>query len=116
MTVPTSWTLVKMPHVVRGEWATLALQAAAELGYGPAAVRSQTDGFVVPTELYRHLYPSADDSSADPVPVHDLAPDPAREPGPEPRVLDTQYDAGPDDLTEAELEALTAPDAGEQTS
>jgi hypothetical protein len=48
----------KVPHVARSEMATQLLDAADELGYPVAAIRSQTDGFLVPSQVYYHLFPS----------------------------------------------------------
>lgn len=48
----------KLPHVARSEMATQLLEAADELGYPVAAIRTQTDGFLVPSLVYYHLFPS----------------------------------------------------------
>lgn len=54
-----------VPHVARGKIATQLLEAADELGYPPAAIRSQTDGFLVPSLVYYHLFPSQIPAPAD---------------------------------------------------
>jgi hypothetical protein len=48
----------KVPHVARSNMATQLLEAADELGYPVEAIRSQTDGFLVPSKVYYHLFPS----------------------------------------------------------
>jgi hypothetical protein len=82
--------LMKLTVHARGEMATKLLEAADTLGLDPGVVRSQSDGFLVPTELHQYLFPSQYDD-----------------------VQDDQSPAEPDpaDLTEAQLEALTAPSA-----
>ena len=48
----------RVPHVARGKIVSQLLEAADQLGYPPAAIRSQTDGFLVPSLVYYHLFPS----------------------------------------------------------
>jgi hypothetical protein len=48
----------RVPYAARGKIATQLLNAAAELGYPVDAIRSQTDGFLVPSRVYFHLFPS----------------------------------------------------------
>ena len=54
-----------VPHVVRGDAAHQLLEAAEELGYPADAVKSQTDGFRVPSAIYYHLFPSQVPAPAD---------------------------------------------------
>ena len=54
-----------VPHVARGKIATQLLNAAEELGYPVAAIRSQEDGFLVPSLVYYHLFPSQIPTPAD---------------------------------------------------
>ena len=46
------------PHAVRGDLARQLLVAADRLGYPVDAVKSITQGFRVPLDLYRYLFPS----------------------------------------------------------
>lgn len=57
----------RVPHIARGKIVTQLLQAADDLGYPPAAIRSQSDGFLVPSLVYYHLFPSQT-----PVPAEDV--------------------------------------------
>lgn len=87
-----SQVLLKYTVHARGELATKLLEAAEHLGMSPGVVKSQSDGFLVPEELHRYLFPSAYDA------VDEEPPVPA--------------EPDPFNLTEAELEALTAPTPG----
>lgn len=42
----------------RGLMATKLLDAAEHLGLGPEVIRSQSEGFLVPEEVHRYLFPS----------------------------------------------------------
>lgn len=42
----------------RGQMATKLLDAAEHLGLGPEVIRSQSEGFLVPEEVHRYLFPS----------------------------------------------------------
>lgn len=55
----------KVPHVARREMATQLLEAADDLGYPVAAIRSQSEGFLVPSLVYYHLFPSQTPEPAD---------------------------------------------------
>lgn len=55
----------KVPHVARREMATQLLEAADELGYPVAAIRTQSEGFLVPSLVYYHLFPSQTPEPAD---------------------------------------------------
>lgn len=55
----------RVPHAATGKIATQLLEAADELGYPPAAIRSQSDGFLVPSLVYYHLFPSQTPTPAD---------------------------------------------------
>lgn len=56
---------LKLPHGARGQYATKLLDAATYLGYPTDAVRSQSDGFQVPLEIHRYLFPSEYADSTD---------------------------------------------------
>lgn len=53
----------------RGQMATALLAAAEELGLPVAVIRTTTEGFRVPVEVHRHLFPSQYPEQADAVPV-----------------------------------------------
>lgn len=55
--------LMRLTVHARGSMATKLLEAADELGLGPEVVRSQTEGFQVPEELHRYLFPSQYDET-----------------------------------------------------
>ena len=70
--------MMLIPMPLRGEYANQLLAAARELGIHVREIRSQSDGFLVPEEVHRHLFPS---QYADPdAEVVDTAPDPEPEP------------------------------------
>jgi len=50
--------LYKVPHVAQREIVTQLLAAANELGYPADAVKTHSEGFVVPSKIYYHLFPS----------------------------------------------------------
>lgn len=56
--IDDEWVVLKYPHVARGQLANSLLAAADELDLGPTVVKSQTDGFKVPIELARYLWPT----------------------------------------------------------
>lgn len=89
--------LMKLTVHARGEMATKLLEAAEELGLEPGVIRSQSDGFLVPVEVHRHLFPSQYDEDGEPV-VESNAPE--------------RSDPADDfsDLTDAELDKLTNPE------
>jgi hypothetical protein len=87
-----SEVLLELNPYVRGEMATKLLAAARELGFPVSVIKSQSEGFLVPTEVHQYLFPSQY-STPDPI---------------VPPVIDPAADfAGLDD---DELEALTDPD------
>lgn len=49
---------LKYPHVARGQIATQLLDAADHLGLDSRVIKAQTDGFVVPIEVARYLFPT----------------------------------------------------------
>lgn len=57
--------LYALPSVARGEIAQQLLDAAEELGYPVEAVKTHTEGFVVPSKIYYHLFPSQAPEPAD---------------------------------------------------
>lgn len=96
---------MKLTVHARGLMATQLLEAAEHLGYGPEVIRSQSDGFKVPVEVHKYLFPSeyqdevdepTDFDPATSTPEEDFAPEPG--------------DDNPDNLTEDELDKLTKPD------
>lgn len=88
--------LMKLPGSQRGKMATKLLEAAKELELGPAVIRSQSEGFLVPEEVHRYLFPSEYEEKDDDLEVPSVALD-----------NDPAKDFG--DLTEEEQEALTNP-------
>lgn len=63
--------LINITVHARGEMATKLLAAAEELELSPYVVKSTSEGFRVPTEIHRHLFPSMyedrDEGDSDPV-------------------------------------------------
>lgn len=57
--------LMKLTVHARGEMATKLLEAADELGLDPGVIRSQSKGFLVPTEVHQYLFPSQYNDPAD---------------------------------------------------
>ncbi|MCA1844556.1 MAG: hypothetical protein LC792_15465 [Actinobacteria bacterium] len=55
--------MLKLPHAARVPYAVKLLEAADHLGYPREAVRSQSDGYRVPLDLHRYLFPSEHDTS-----------------------------------------------------
>lgn len=88
---------MKLTVHARGEMATKLLEAAEELGLQPGVIRSQSDGFLVPVEVHRHLFPSQYDEDGQPIVESDA-----------PEQGDPADDFG--DLTDSELDELTNPD------
>ena len=58
MKLPEAWVSIYAPHVVRGELLAQIFPIAAELGYEPWVVKSQSDGFLIPSDVFAYLYPS----------------------------------------------------------
>ncbi len=58
MKIPEAWVNIYATHAVRGELISQALEAAEELGYEAWAVKSQSDGILVPSDVFQFLYPS----------------------------------------------------------
>lgn len=103
---------MKLTVHARGEMATKLLEAAEELGLEPWVIRSQSDGFLVPVEVHRHLFPSQYDEDGQPVVESDA---PEQAPADDTPVTEDnpqRSDPADDfsDLTEAELDKLTKPE------
>jgi hypothetical protein len=83
--------LINITVHARGEMATKLLEAAAELGLSPLVVKTTSEGFRVPTEIHRHLFPSlyADRDEGDSDPVTTLHSDASTE-------LDGELDGEPE--------------------
>lgn len=95
--------MMKVPVALRGKMVNALFEATEALGLEKSVVRSQTDGFLVPTEVHKHLFPSSYENE-DETPVTTSINDEADIPGAE--------DSGAedfDDLTPEEQEALTDP-------
>lgn len=54
----TNWVLIDITVHARGEMATKLLEAAEVLGLPVSVVKTTTEGFRVPVEIHRHLFPS----------------------------------------------------------
>lgn len=63
-----SHVLINITVHARGEMATHLLAAAEDLGLSPHVVKTTSEGFRVPVEIHRHLFPSqySDDASTAP--------------------------------------------------
>lgn len=103
-----SEVLIKVPVALRGKMATQLLEAAETLGLEPAVVRSQTEGFRVPTEVHEYLYPSSYEND-DETPVSTQVNDEGDIPG---ESSDPAADF--DDLTPEEQDKLTNPATDEK--
>lgn len=102
-----SEVLINLTVHARGEMAAKLLEAAEELGLSPYVVKTTSEGFRVPREVHAHLFPSMyenrDEGDSDPViTLHGDASTEADDPADD-----------FNDLTEDELEALTAPAEGD---
>jgi hypothetical protein len=53
-----SQVMMKLTAHIRGEMATKLLEAADELDLPVTSIKSQSEGFLVPEAVHRHLFPS----------------------------------------------------------
>lgn len=114
-----SEVLMKLSPHVRGQMATKLLEGAEKLGMEPSVVRSQSEGFKVPEELHRYLFPSEYEDSDESGDGQDNGDDSGTATGQGDKSGDGQdngdgkTNAADDfsDLSESELDALTDPDA-----
>jgi hypothetical protein len=96
-----SEVLLELDHYVRGEMVTKLLAAAEQLGFPVSAIKSQSEGFLVPTEVHAYLFPSmhADPAETTLTTIHSDAS----------TQLDPLIDPAADfaDIDDDELDALT---------